>query len=79
MSAPIHVGLPLPGKEYIRHVKNHGWTPFRGRLWQRNYCEHIIRTEDALHRIRHYIAAMGAGGQSSGQVWPMAIRYRQST
>ena len=25
-------------------------------VWQRNYYEHIIRTEDALHRIRRYIA-----------------------
>ncbi len=25
-------------------------------VWQRNYYEHIIRTEDALHRIRGYIA-----------------------
>jgi putative transposase len=24
-------------------------------VWQRNYYEHIIRTEDALHRIREYI------------------------
>ncbi len=25
-------------------------------VWQRNYYEHIIRNEDALHRIRQYIA-----------------------
>ena len=25
-------------------------------IWQRNYYEHIIRTEDALQRIREYIA-----------------------
>ncbi|GIV57081.1 MAG: hypothetical protein KatS3mg040_1849 [Candidatus Kapaibacterium sp.] len=25
-------------------------------VWQRNYYEHIIRTEDALQRIREYIA-----------------------
>ena len=24
-------------------------------VWQRNYYEHVIRTESALHRIRHYI------------------------
>ncbi|MFN3920772.1 MAG: transposase, partial [Methylohalobius sp.] len=61
-----HAGAPLPKiiqwfktmttNEYIRGVKQLGWTPFRGRLWQRNYYEHIIRTEDALRRIRRYIA-----------------------
>src|SRR5438876_2594519 len=25
--------------EYIRHVKEDGWAPFQGRLWQRNYYE----------------------------------------
>ena len=25
------------------------------RLWQRNYYEHVIRTDDALNRIRQYI------------------------
>lgn len=41
--------------EYIRHVKNNGWPPLRGRLWQRNYYEHIIRNEKSLNRIRQYI------------------------
>lgn len=40
---------------YIRGVKQHGWPPFPGKLWQRNYYEHIIRNEDALNRIREYI------------------------
>ena len=26
------------------------------KLWQRNYYEHIIRNDDDLNRIRHYIA-----------------------
>ena len=29
--------------EYIRGIKNLGWQPFFGKLWQRNYYEHIIR------------------------------------
>jgi len=41
--------------EYIRGVKERGWRPFDQRLWQRNYYEHIIRTEDELRRIRQYI------------------------
>jgi len=37
-------------------VKQHGWPPFPGKLWQRNYYEHIIRNENELNRIREYIA-----------------------
>jgi REP element-mobilizing transposase RayT len=40
---------------YIAGVKAKGWLEFRGRLWQRNYYEHIIRDEDALNRIRRYV------------------------
>jgi len=42
--------------EYIRGVKILGWIPFPGKLWQRNYYEHIVRDENALDRIRQYIA-----------------------
>jgi putative transposase len=40
---------------YIQHVHQHGWQPFPGKLWQRNYYEHIIRNEHDLQRIRDYI------------------------
>ena len=40
---------------YTHGVKHYGWLPFRGRLWQRNYYEHIIRNEGSLNRIREYI------------------------
>ncbi len=60
-----HAGAPLPTiiqwfktmttNEYIRGVKQLGWPPFPGKLWQRNYYEHIIRDELSLHRIRQYI------------------------
>ncbi|MBC2744848.1 MAG: transposase [Desulfosarcina sp.] len=43
--------------EYIRGVKTGLLTPFAGRLWQRNYYEHIIRDDKSLHRIREYIAS----------------------
>lgn len=42
--------------EYIVGVKEQGWTAFPGRLWQRNYYEHVVRGEDDLRRIRQYIA-----------------------
>lgn len=41
--------------EYIRGVKTLGWEPFNGKLWQRNYWEHIIRNEIAYNRIGEYI------------------------
>jgi REP-associated tyrosine transposase len=41
--------------EYIPGVKAASWPSFNGRLWQRNYYEHVIRNEDSLNRIRQYI------------------------
>lgn len=40
---------------YIAGVRQAGWPPFSGRLWQRNYYEHIVRNDDDLAAIRHYI------------------------
>ncbi len=34
--------------EYIRRAKTLGWAPFSGKLWQRNYYEHIIRDDAAF-------------------------------
>ncbi len=42
-------------KKYVDGVKLLGWQRFNGKLWQRNYWEHIIRNEQELHRIRQYI------------------------
>ncbi|VFM96988.1 MAG: hypothetical protein BECKG1743D_GA0114223_101227 [Candidatus Kentron sp. G] len=41
--------------EYTKGVKNRGWPPFPGKLWQRNYWEHIIRDEREWDEIREYI------------------------
>jgi putative transposase len=41
--------------EYIRGVKQLGWQTFNGKLWQRNYYEHIIRDEQSYQRISDYI------------------------
>jgi len=41
--------------EYIRNIKQNDWHPFKKRLWQRNYYEHIVRNEIELNRIRKYI------------------------
>lgn len=41
--------------QYIRGVKQHGWKSFNGKLWQRNYWEHIVRNEQSYQRISEYI------------------------
>lgn len=41
--------------QYIFGVKCNGWPAFDGRIWHRNYYEHIIRDQDDLVRIRAYI------------------------
>ena len=45
----------LTTAEYMRGVRARGWKPFRGRLWQRNYYEHIVRDDKSLGRIEQYI------------------------
>ncbi|MEZ0483418.1 transposase [Fibrella aquatica] len=40
---------------YIRGVKEERYPAFDRRLWQRNYYEHIIRTEAAYNQISEYI------------------------
>ncbi len=40
---------------YIRGVKEQGWQPFPGKLWQRSCHDHIIRNEDDLNTHRQYI------------------------
>ncbi len=60
-----HVGSPLhrvvqwfktmTTNEYIRGVKTLHWKRFDGKLWQRNYYEHVIRNGFAYGRIANYI------------------------
>ncbi len=40
---------------YIRGVRQSGWPKIDGRLWQRNYWEHIIRDNRELYLVRQYI------------------------
>jgi REP element-mobilizing transposase RayT len=61
-----HVGSPLhrvvqwfktmTTNEYIREVNQKQWPRFEGKLWQRNYWEHVVRNEADLERLREYIA-----------------------
>lgn len=60
-----HTGSPLHAlvqwfktmttNEYIHGVKSSGWRPFYGKMWQRNYYEHIIRDESSYQTIADYI------------------------
>ena len=51
----VHRFKTMTTKRYADGVKQNGWSPFPGRLWQRNYWEHIVRNEMELNRIREYI------------------------
>ena len=57
MSLPdvVHRFKTMTTKRYTDGVKQNGWSRFEGKLWQRNYYEHIIRDERELNRIREYI------------------------
>ena len=60
-----HTGSPLhrvvqwfktmTTNEYIRGIKMLSWKSFDGKLWQRNYYEHIIRNEQSYLQIAEYI------------------------
>jgi REP element-mobilizing transposase RayT len=57
--SPLHVVVQwfktMTTNEYIRGVKQYGWPRFDGKLWPRNYYEHIIRNDNDLSHIREYI------------------------
>lgn len=42
-------------RRYAEGVSRASWPAFPGRLWQRNYFEHVVRNEPDLDRIRRYI------------------------
>lgn len=64
-TAGEHAGSPLheiiqwfktmTTNDYIKGVKENKWQPFNGKVWQRNYYEHIIRTMTDYNNIAKYI------------------------
>ena len=58
MSLPdvVHRFKSLTTARYRRGVLQDRWLPFPGRLWQRNYYEHVVRNDEELNDIRQYIA-----------------------
>jgi REP element-mobilizing transposase RayT len=61
--------------EYIVGVRELGWEPFPGKLWQRNFYEHIVRNERALNAIREYIINNPANWEAD-QLHPNATRNK---
>jgi REP element-mobilizing transposase RayT len=45
----------LTTKLYSDGVHGRGWVPYRDRLWQRNFYEHVIRNQASLEQHRSYI------------------------
>lgn len=52
----VHRFKTMTTRRYANGVKERGWSPLHGRLWQRSYYEHVIRNNESLHKIRDYIA-----------------------
>jgi len=57
MSLPdvVHRFKSLTTARYRRGVLQDSWPAFPGRLWQRNYHEHVVRSEEELNRIQQYV------------------------
>lgn len=51
----VHRFKSFTTTKYRYGVNQKQWQPFVGRLWQRNYYEHIIRNEESCDRLRQYI------------------------
>lgn len=51
----VGVFKSLTTLEYTRGVRDMNWPPFKRRLWQRNFYEHIVRTDASLEKYRRYI------------------------
>lgn len=47
----------LTTAQYAEEVHAGRWEPVDGRLWQRNYYDHIVRDQNDLDRCRRYIMA----------------------
>ena len=57
----LHIGRVIGAfksistNEYIKGVYEYDWIGFDKRLWQKNYYEHIIRSEKSYLYISDYI------------------------
>ena len=53
----VHRFKTLTTKRYSDGVTQLGWTPYEGKLWQRNYYERVVRNQRDLDKFRRYIDA----------------------
>jgi len=72
----VHRFKTITTKQYIEGVKQHGWSRFDGKLWQRNYYEHIVRNENELNQIRQYIADNPARWETDRNYLPNNIQKK---
>jgi len=76
LSDVVHRFKTITTKQYIDGVKQHGWSRFGGKLWQRNYYEHIVRNENELNQIRQYIADNPAKWETDRNYLPNNVQKK---
>ena len=72
----IHRFKTMTTKQYTDGVKRFGWQPFQGKLWQRNYYEHIVRDDEELNAVRQYIRDNPLKWESDSEN-PMNLRTKR--
>ena len=59
MGPPLHQIIQwfktMTTNEYLKEIDNSNWESFNGKLWQRNYYDHILRNDQELTTYRKYI------------------------
>lgn len=55
LSVIIQEFKSLITREVIEKVKAGQLTPFNGKIWQKGFYEHILRSEEELYQVRKYI------------------------
>jgi len=64
---------------YLRGIKQFGWQPFDGKLWQRGYHDRIIRSEEELNIFRVYIRENPDKWSEDSEHPDNVLKYRADT
>jgi putative transposase len=51
----VHRFKSLTTHHYLKGIKQENWPAIQGKLWQRNYWERIIRSDQELMKLQEYI------------------------
>lgn len=70
----VHRYKTLTTKRYSDAVEQLQWPRYPGRLWQRNYYEHIVRDESSLNQFRQYILDNPAQWADDHELGPASRR-----